>query len=242
MKSSVRFLDAMVGRPMSELAAVDFFTSHEGLHLEYETAVTELPPLRKGWYDLSCHLPWIGDRTRALDGAHVEFFRGIQNPIGCKVGPTMDPQELVELCTVLNPGNEPGRLTLICRLGADRVGELLPPLVEAVRAAGQVVVWCSDPMHGNTYKTSNGHKTRQFDRILAELEQSFEVHAALGSHLGGVHFEMTGQDVTEVVGGARGLTEDDLGRAYDSDVDPRLNYEQALEMAFLIAHRIRGGG
>ncbi|NOY28338.1 MAG: 3-deoxy-7-phosphoheptulonate synthase class II [Oligoflexia bacterium] len=240
MKASVRFLDAAVGRRLSELADIDFYTSHEGLHLDYESAVTELPPLRQGWYDLGTHMPWIGDRTRALDGAHVEFFRGIRNPIGVKVGPTMDPVELVELISVLSPDNEPGRMTLICRLGADRVLDLLPPLVDAVQRAGKVVVWCSDPMHGNTYKTADGTKTRHFDQILAELDHSFEVHADAGTYLGGVHFEMTGQNVTEVVGGARGLTEADLGRCYDSDVDPRLNYEQALEMAFLIARRIGG--
>ena len=239
MKSSVRFLDAMVGRPISELAPVDFFTSHEGLHLEYETAVSELPPLRDGWYDLGTHFPWIGDRTRAIDGAHVEFFRGIKNPIGMKVGPTMEPAELVDLISVLDPQGEPGRLTLICRMGAERVEKHLPPLIDAVRRAGKTVIWCSDPMHGNTYTTAAGTKTRHFDAILRELERSFEVHREAGSFLGGVHFEMTGQDVTEVVGGARGLTEDDLGRAYDSDVDPRLNYEQAMEMAFLIAHRLR---
>jgi len=240
MRSSVRFLDALVGRPISELTQVDFYSSHEGLHLPYEQAVSEQPPLRQGWYDLGTHFPWIGDRTRALDGAHVEFFRGIRNPIGMKVGPSMAPEELVDLCRVLNPDNEPGRLTLICRFGAERVTSMLPPLVEAVDRAGRVVTWCSDPMHGNTYKTADGTKTRHFDAILAELDRSFEVHADLGSILGGVHFEMTGQDVTEVVGGARGLTEADLGRAYDSDVDPRLNYEQALEMAFLIARRMRG--
>lgn len=239
MKASVRFLDATVGRPMSELAAVDFFTSHEGLHLEYETAVSEHPPLRDGWYDLGTHFPWIGDRTRAIDGAHVEFFRGIKNPIGMKVGPSMQVDELVDLVRVLDPDNEPGRLTLIVRMGADKVDKHLPPLIEAVRRADRRVIWCSDPMHGNTYSTANGTKTRHFDAILRELEQSFEVHRACGSFLGGVHFEMTGQDVTEVVGGARGLTEDDLGRAYDSDVDPRLNYEQAMEMAFLISHRLR---
>lgn len=240
MKSSVRFLDAMVGRPLSELAQVDFFTSHEGLHLPFEQACTERPPLRDGWYDLSCHFPWIGDRTRAIDGAHVEFFRGIRNPIGVKVGPSMKVEELLELIAVLNPDDEPGRLTLICRFGADRVTDMLPPLVQAVQRAGHTVTWVSDPMHGNTFKAGNGIKTRHFDQILAELDRSFEVHERMGSVLGGVHFEMTGQDVTEVVGGARGLTEDDLARAYDTSVDPRLNYEQSLEMAFLIARRMGG--
>jgi 3-deoxy-7-phosphoheptulonate synthase len=240
LRGSLRFLEALVGRPIEQLATTEFFTSHEGLHLPYEQAASELPPLRKGWYDLSTHFPWIGDRTRALDGAHVEFFRGIQNPVGVKVGPSMAPDELLALCAALDPHDEPGRLTLIVRLGADKVERLLPPLVEAVRRAGRTPLWCCDPMHGNTYKTQDGLKTRHFDRILAEVESSFAVHAALGSVLGGVHFEMTGQDVTEVVGGARGLTESDLHRCYDSDVDPRLNHEQALELAFLIARRMRG--
>lgn len=239
MRASVRFLDATLGRPLSELAQVDFFTSHEGLHLEYERAVSEHPPLRDGWYDLSTHLPWIGERTREIGGAHVEFFRGIRNPIGVKVGPGCTPEELLELCTVLNPHDEPGRLTLIVRMGAKKVTERLPALVDAVMRAGKVVTWCSDPMHGNTYKTGHGHKTRHFDDILAEVDRTFEVHADAGSVLGGIHFEMTGQNVTEVVGGSCGLTEADLGRNYESDVDPRLNYAQALEMAFLVSRRLR---
>ncbi len=240
MRASVRFLDASIGRPLAELANVDFYSSHEGLHLEYECAVSEQPPLRQGWYDLSTHLPWIGERTRGLGGAHVEFFRGIRNPIGVKVGPTMTPDELVELATVLNPSDEPGRLVLIVRLGAGKVAERLPPLVEAVRRAGRTVTWVSDPMHGNTFRTADGTKTRHFDHILAELDATFAVHRDLGTVLGGVHFEMTGKNVTEVVGGACGLTEADLAINYESDVDPRLNYGQALEMAFLIAERLRG--
>ncbi len=238
MEDGIRFTEAMIGRRLDELANVDFFTSHEALHLPFEQAVGELPPLRTGWYNLGTHLPWIGDRTRALDGAHIEYFRGIQNPVGCKVGPTMQPDELVELVNTLNPHNEPGRLTLIVRMGVGKVEEKLPPLIDAVQRAGQVVVWCSDPMHGNTYSTADGTKTRKFDDILGELDRSFAIHEAAGTWLGGVHFEMTGQDVTEVVGGARGLTEADLSRAYESDVDPRLNHEQSLEMAFLIARRM----
>ena len=236
---ALRFLETMVQRPLEELRSPDFFTSHEGLHLDYETAVSELPPLRSGWYNLGTHMPWIGDRTRALDGAHVEYFRGIENPVGVKVGPSMDPQELVDLCRVLNPENETGRLVLIHRLGAERVRDLLPPLIEAVLRNKLSVVWCNDPMHGNTYQTSNGFKTRNFDRILAEIQESFAVHEELGSIQGGVHFEMTGENVTECIGGARGLTEDDLHRDYRSEVDPRLNDEQALEMAFLIATRMQ---
>ncbi|MES2641124.1 MAG: 3-deoxy-7-phosphoheptulonate synthase class II [Myxococcota bacterium] len=239
MKASMRFLDAMVGRPLSELQGVEFYTSHEGLHLDYEQAATERPPLRDGYYDLSTHLPWIGERTRDIGGAHVEFFRGIRNPVGVKVGPGMEPEELIALLDALNPNDEPGRLTLIVRMGAKNVTQRLPPLVEAVRRAERVVTWVSDPMHGNTYQTADGTKTRRFDDILGEVDQSFAVHADAGSVLGGVHFELTGENVTEIVGGSCGLTEADLGAAYESDVDPRLNRSQALEMAFLIARRLK---
>lgn len=238
MRASVRFLDATLGRPLSELAQVDFYTSHEGLHLEYEQAVSEHPPLRAGWYDLSTHFPWIGERTRELGGAHVEFFRGIRNPVGVKIGPSIEPEELIELIRTLNAADEPGKLTLIVRMGAKKVTEKLPRLVEAVKRAELNVTWLSDPMHGNTYKTADGTKTRRFDDIRAEIEANFAVHADAGSVLGGIHFEMTGQNVTEVVGGSVGLTEADLRLAYESDVDPRLNYAQALEMAFLIARRL----
>lgn len=241
IQRAVRFLEASAGRRLDEMATVDFYTSHEALHLPYEQALSELPPLRDGWYDLGTHFPWVGDRTRGIDGAHVEFVRGIRNPVGVKVGPNADPAEVVELARVLNPGDEPGRLTFIHRMGAHGIERHLPPLLDAVARSGRVVTWCCDPMHGNTIKTAGGIKTRRFDDILAELDRAFDVHAAAGTILGGVHFEMTGQDVTEVVGGARGLSEADLGRAYESDVDPRLNYEQALEMAFLIAGRMRRG-
>lgn len=239
MQAAVRFLDASMGRPLSELAAVDFYCSHEGLHLEYESAASEQPPMRSAWYDLSTHMPWIGERTRHLGGAHVEFFRGIQNPIGVKVGPSMEPAELLALLEKLNPADEPGRITLIVRMGAARVRERLPRLVSAVKASGRFVTWCCDPMHGNTFKTGSGIKTRQFDDILAEVDANFEIHAALGTVLGGVHFELTGRDVTEVLGGACGLTEADLHRNYESDVDPRLNYAQSLELTFLLAQRLR---
>jgi 3-deoxy-7-phosphoheptulonate synthase len=239
MRESVRFLDATLGRPLEELTQTEFYTSHEGLHLDYEQAATEKPPLREGWYDLSTHLPWIGERTRDLGGAHIEFFRGIANPIGVKVGPGMDPNELVELVRVLNPENEAGRLTLIVRMGAKKVAEKLPALVERLKISEQVVTWCCDPMHGNTYKTSDGTKTRHFDDILAEVNTSFEIHADAKSVLGGVHFEMTGQNVTEVVGGSCGLTEADLATAYESDVDPRMNYAQSLELAFLVARQLK---
>lgn len=240
MRQSARFLDATLGRPLHELQNVEFFTSHEGLHLEYERAASEQPPFRDGWYDLSTHFPWIGERTRELDGAHVEFFRGVLNPIGVKVGPSMTPAELLDLTRVLNPDDVPGRLTLIVRMGATKVAEKLPALVDAVRRAGRVVTWICDPMHGNTFKTADGTKTRHFDAILAEVDHSFAIHADAGSVLGGIHFELTGRNVTEIVGGTVGVTEADLARAYESDVDPRLNYAQSLEMAFLIARRLAG--
>ena len=239
MSGAVRFLETMVGRRLEELGAVDFFTSHEGLHLPYEQAVSELPPLRDSWYNLGAHFLWIGNRTRQLDGAHIEYFRGLRNPIGVKVGPSMAPDELVALANVLNPDHEPGRLMFIHRMGAERISDHLPRLLEAIKNSGHTVVWCSDPMHGNTYKTDSGIKTRHFDAILSELEQAFAIHDTVGTILGGVHFELTGEDVTEVVGGARGLSEADLHRAYESDVDPRLNHEQALELAFLIAAQLR---
>jgi 3-deoxy-7-phosphoheptulonate synthase len=239
LEGGLRFLETILGRRLEELVKPDFFTGHEGLHLPYEQATCELPPLRQGWYNLGSHFPWIGERTRQLDGAHVEFFRGLRNPVGVKIGPTTEPEDAVALCRALDPEREPGRLTLIHRMGKDRIEQRLPALVRAVIDAGWTVTWCCDPMHANTYTTSGGIKTRRFDDILAELDQAFAVHAACGSVLGGVHFELTGQDVTEVVGGARGMSEEDLGRAYESDVDPRLNYEQSLEMAFLIARRLR---
>lgn len=239
--NSIRFLETVAGRSLSELSRVEFFASHEGLHLPYEQAQTRQVPRRTAWYNLSTHFPWIGDRTRSIDGAHVEYFRGIANPIGVKIGPTITPDELIDLINILNPDNEPGRLTLIHRFGFQQIDACLPPLVEAVQRAERVVVWCSDPMHGNTIVTQSGLKTRNFDAILGELHQAFEIHEQLGSILGGVHFELTGENVTECIGGARGLTEADLVKAYHTDVDPRLNYEQALELALLIARRMSNG-
>ena len=233
--NSIRFMETVAGTSLGDLNRVDFFASHEGLHLDYEQSQTRQAATGGKWYNLTTHFPWLGDRTRAADGAHVEYFRGIANPIGLKVGPTMTPEELTKLADVLNPENEPGRLTLIHRFGVGRIEQCLPPLVEAVRRRGQTVLWCCDPMHGNTHLTQSGVKTRDFDDILGELSAAFEIHRRLGSLLGGVHFELTGEAVTECVGGACGLSESDLGRAYRSDVDPRLNYEQALEMALLIA-------
>ncbi len=239
---AVRFMETVTGSPIGDLNRVEFFTSHEGLHLDYEQAQTrqeptgDQPSANDGrWYNLTTHFPWIGDRTRAIDGAHVEYFRGIANPVGLKVGPTMTPEQLTELIEVLNPQNEPGRLTLIHRFGVERIEKCLPPLVEAVQRRRQTVLWCCDPMHGNTLATQSGVKTRVFDDILGELRRAFAIHQRMDSILGGVHFELTGENVTECIGGARGLAESDLATAYRSDVDPRLNYEQALEMAMLVA-------
>jgi 3-deoxy-7-phosphoheptulonate synthase len=232
---SLRFMEALSGSLLADIARVDFFTSHEGLHLLYEQAQTRQVPRRTGWYNLSTHMPWIGERTRALDGAHVEYFRGIANPIGVKIGPQVTPDEALALAVALNPQNEPGRLTFIHRFGADQVQRCLPPLVEAVRRQGKQILWCCDPMHGNTETTAGGIKTRRFEKILAELETSFRILHESGAHLGGVHFELTGDNVTECLGGASGVTEADLARDYRTQVDPRLNYEQAMEMALLLA-------
>ena len=240
ISDAVRFVETIAGRSLAEmLSRSELFASHEGLHLDYEQAQTRQVPRRSGWYNLSTHFPWIGERTRALDGAHVEYFRGIANPIGVKVGPRTEPEGLLALCDALNPQNEPGRLTFIHRCGADRISAALPPLIEAVQRRARQVVWCCDPMHGNTITTAGGIKTRDFNAILVELDRALEIHESLGSVLGGVHFELTGENVTECIGGARGLTEADLTRAYRSDVDPRLNYEQSMEMALLIARRMR---
>jgi 3-deoxy-7-phosphoheptulonate synthase len=232
---SLRFMEILTGTHPGEVNRVDFFTSHEGLHLLYEQAQTRQVPRRTGWYNLSTHFPWIGERTRALDGAHVEYFRGIENPIGVKIGPSMIPDEAVELSRVLNPRNEPGHLTFIHRFGAAKVEQCLPPIVEAVRRAGRQVLWCCDPMHGNTETVGNGIKTRHFEKIRDELVKSFEILRDADTPLGGVHIELTGDNVTECVGGASGVTEEDLTRDYRSLVDPRLNYEQSMELAFLLA-------
>lgn len=236
---SLRFMETLAGQDLGELSRVDFYTSHEALLLWYEQAQTRQVPRAPGWYNLSTHFPWIGLRTADLGGAHVEYCRGIRNPIGVKVGAAMDADWLLGLCRVLNPDNEPGRLTLIHRLGAGKIADHLPRLIQTVRDAGHRVLWICDPMHGNTISTDNGLKTRPFDDILSELMQAFDIHARCGSHLGGVHLELTGEDVTECIGGARKLTAADLTRAYRSTVDPRLNYEQALELAMGIAGRAR---
>lgn len=242
ISNSLRFMEVISGRSASESSRMDFFTSHEGLHLHYEEAQTRQVPRRHGWYDLTTHYPWIGERTRAIDGAHVEFFRGIINPIGVKLGPRITADEALELTEVLNPGNQPGRLTFILRLGVDRVSDVLPPLVQAIRRKSKHVLWVSDPMHGNGQTTSSGVKTRYFDKILGELEQTFLCLKEAGVHLGGVHVELTGENVTECIGGASGVTEADLTRDYRSQLDPRLNYEQSMEMALLLARLMAKNG
>lgn len=238
---AVRFMETLAGEPLGVYSRVDFFTSHEALLLHYEQALTRQVPRQWGWFNLSTHFPWIGLRTADLDGAHIEYCRGIRNPIGVKVGPSVKPDTLLRLIDILNPQNEAGRLMLIHRMGAAKIGEALPGMLEAVRREGRNVLWCCDPMHGNTESLANGVKTRRFDNIRSELERAFDVHAAAGTRLGGVHLELTGENVTECLGGARDLTPDDLQRAYKSTVDPRLNYEQSLELAMLIVRK-RGSG
>jgi 3-deoxy-7-phosphoheptulonate synthase len=239
ISNSIHFMESISGHHFAELSRAEFFTSHEALHLPFEQARTRRVPRRPTWYNVSTHLPWIGDRTRSPDGAHVEYCRGIANPIGLKIGPSITPEELIELTELLNPENEPGRLILIHRFGADKVAAHLPTLVDAVTAKGKVVLWCCDPMHGNTMMSASGLKTRSFDDILKELEETFAIHDELGTIMGGVHFELTGEHVTECTGGARNLSDHDLQQAYKTQVDPRLNYEQALEMALRIARRMR---
>jgi 3-deoxy-7-phosphoheptulonate synthase len=234
---SLDFFESMSGQRVHAATRGDFYTSHEGLHLYSEQAQTRYIARQQRWYNLSTHMPWIGMRTAALDGAHIEYFRGIANPIGVKVGSGMDAEWLQQLVAVLNPQNLPGRLTLIHRFGIKDIEQRLPGMIQAVRATGSQVLWICDPMHGNTETTAGGIKTRRFENILAEVEASFRIHAECGSMLGGVHIELTGEDVTECIGGARGLAEADLARAYRSAVDPRLNGEQALELAMRIAER-----
>lgn len=242
IKSSLNFMEAVLGTSISQSKTIDFFTSHEGLHLSYEQAQTRRVPRRDGWYNMSTHFPWIGDRTRELSGAHVEYFRGISNPFGIKVGPKMDPNELIELINILNPKNERGKITLIHRFGENEIATCLPAIIDSVQQSDVRVLFCSDPMHGNTFSTKSGIKTRNFDSIASELEQAFDIHQKQGSILGGVHLELTGDDVTECVGGAGKLSEPDLTKAYKSLVDPRLNHDQAMELAFMIADNMKKNG
>jgi 3-deoxy-7-phosphoheptulonate synthase len=234
---ALRFMENVLGIHAEAMQRVDLYTSHEGLHLPYEEAITRNEGGR--WYNLSTHFPWIGARTTSLEGAHVEYFRGIANPIGIKVASNTDAESCLRVLDLLDPDREPGRITLIHRFGAEKIRPALPAFIRAMKASGRQVIWCCDPMHGNTKTTSGGIKTRHFADILSELEAAFDVHASEGTYLGGVHLELSGEDVTECVGGASGITESDLARAYKSDVDPRLNYEQALEVAMLIAHKLR---
>ena len=235
INDSLRFIDSIGAANDADLSRVDFYTSHEALLLPYEQALTRQGLREKRWYNMGTHFPWIGDRTRSVDGAHVEYFRGIHNPIGVKVGPTMEMDELKRLLDVLDPDCEPGRMTLICRFGAGKIAESLPSIIKAVQGSGHPVLWSVDPMHGNTITTDDGIKTRHFDQIIDEVRQSFQIHSEHGSHVGGIHLELTGNNVTECIGGAGGLSPSDLKQAYESKVDPRLNYEQAMEIAFLIA-------
>lgn len=225
----------------SALKLAEFFTSHEALLLGYEHALTRQDSLTGKWYNCSAHFLWIGDRTRQPNGAHVEFLSGVDNPIGIKVGPTINEEELITLCEKLNPENEWGKLTLISRMGADTVRSKLPPLIKTIKESGQKVLWVCDPMHGNTYKTDNGYKTRHFDTILEELEHFFAIHHAEKTIPGGVHFELTGDNVTECLGGAREISDSDLNSRYETACDPRLNNEQSLELAFLVTDLLRNG-
>ncbi|MBF0310740.1 MAG: 3-deoxy-7-phosphoheptulonate synthase class II [Magnetococcales bacterium] len=221
------------------LYEIEYFTSHEALLLEYEQALTRKDSLTGDWYDCSAHMLWIGERTRQVDGAHVEFLRGVKNPLGCKVGPKVTPDELLRLCDRLNPDNLPGRLSLITRCGHQKIAESLPGLIRAVRREGRNVIWICDPMHGNTYATPSGIKTRSFDHILAELRQFFEIHESESTVPGGVHFELTGDNVTECVGGSIDIREEELEERYETTCDPRLNAAQSLDMAFLISELFR---
>src|SRR6476646_136110 len=243
---TLRFMRAIGLTPDNapQLRTTSFYTSHEALLLGYEQAFTRVDSTSGDWYATSGHFLWAGDRTRQLDHAHIEYLRGIKNPIGAKIGPGLQPEAVLTLIDVLNPQNEPGRLTLITRFGAEKVGKHLPGLIRAVQREGRVVVWSCDPMHGNTITSTSGYKTRPFDRVLSEVKSFFTIHQAEGTHAGGVHLEMTGQDVTECIGGARAITDEDLNDRYHTVCDPRLNAEQSIDMAFLIAELLkqeRGG-
>lgn len=240
LADGLEFMEALGESAIEELTRVEFFTSHEGLNLLYESAQTRAVPRRKGFYDLTTHMPWIGDRTRGLDGSHVEFFRGIRNPVGIKLGTKIDPNQLAPLIDRLNPENESGKIILITRLGASNVRTHLPNLIDA--AGERSVLWICDPMHGNTHTTKSGIKTRSFDVIREELETTFDEHARLDSRLGGMHIELTGENVTECIGGGSGVTEETLSINYASVCDPRLNCQQGLELAFLMSRKLHSKG
>jgi len=241
IEKSLQFMEAcgVTSKTYRTLRETDFFTSHEALLLPYEEALTRKDSLTGEWYNVAAHMVWIGDRTRQLDGAHVEYMKGIKNPIGIKAGPSMDPDDLVRLAQAVNPENEAGRLNIIVRMGANKVGEHMPQLIRAIEREGLNVVWSCDPMHGNTIKSSNNYKTRPVDDILTEMKQFFQVHKAEGTFGGGVHLEMTGKNVTECIGGSFTVTEEDLSSRYHTHCDPRLNADQSLELAFLIADSLK---
>jgi 3-deoxy-7-phosphoheptulonate synthase len=239
IREALQFMENVLGIRAGESDRIDFYTSHEALVLGYEQAQTRRVPRRPGFFNLTTHFPWIGLRTNDPEGAHVEYMRGIENPIGIKVGAGATREQVGRWIERLDPSRSPGRLTLIHRFGVRRICDELPRLIELVRAEGGQAVWICDAMHGNTKTTASGVKTRRFEDIASEVEQAFDIHRAMGQQLGGVHIELTGENVTECIGGARGQSEEDLSRAYESEVDPRLNYEQALELAFLIARKMK---
>jgi len=237
---SLRFMKAIgVDTSNPTFTKTDFYTAHECLLLPYEQALTRMDSTTNRWYDCSSHMLWVGERTRQLDGAHLEYVRGIGNPLGVKISDKCAPEELIRIIDTMNPSNIPGRLTIIVRMGADKLRKNLPGLIRAVQREGKSVLWISDPVHGNTYKTESGYKTRDFEKIRDELRAFFDVHDEMGSHPGGVHLEMTGEDVTECTGGVSGVTESTLQERYQTYCDPRLNGAQALELAFLVAERLR---
>lgn len=235
IQKAVNFMETITPNQFNTVQKVNFYTSHEGLNLYYDGAQTRRVPRREGWYNLSAHLVWLGNRTRDIEGAHVEYLRGIRNPIGIKIGPNYDMDETLALIEKINPIHEAGKIVLITRFGKDKVEDRLPKLIRQLKHNGMPVVWSCDPMHGNTFATDNNIKTRNFDDIIEEIRQTFAIHRSQGSYLGGVHLELTGDNVTECVGGAKGLGENELHKNYETYCDPRLNYQQSLEMAFLIA-------
>ncbi len=241
IQEALAFMEAcgITGDVVPSMRETDFYTSHESLLLPYEESLTRMDSMTGRWYACSAHFLWIGERTRQLDHAHVEFLRGVENPIGFKAGPTIEEDDLLRMMDALNPNNEPGRLTIISRMGAAKLQDRLPKLIQAVQREGRNVVWSCDPMHANTVKSDNGYKTRRFDSILEEVKAFFAVHRGEGTHAGGVHFEMTGQDVTECVGGSQAITEASLGARYHTHCDPRLNATQALELAFLVSEMLK---
>jgi 3-deoxy-7-phosphoheptulonate synthase len=234
MRRAIRFMISL-GGSSSELRHMNFFTCHEGLHLPFEQALTHFVTDKGQHYNLNAHMLWIGDRTRQIDGGHIEYFRGIANPIGIKLGPTADPEEILRMLDILNPKNEAGRITLVTRLGSEKLSNKLPPLIKAINRSGKCVLWSCDPMHGNTIVSKNNRKTRLFSTVMSELYHTFRIHREMGSYLGGVHFELTGENVTECLGGLENLEEGDLEKNYRTYCDPRLNYQQSLEVAFTLA-------